>query len=67
MLAGLPRLAPSGEPQPEDVPVQAEACRDPREKAFAFRLTVSRGEERSARAKLDLLRKRRPDWTAGER
>jgi hypothetical protein len=45
---------------------QAEASGDPREKALAFKLTVSRGEEKSARAKLDQLRKRRPDWTPGE-
>jgi hypothetical protein len=46
---------------------QAEACRDPKEAALAVRLKMSRGEEKSARAKYDQLRKRRPDWTAGER
>jgi Domain of unknown function (DUF1707) len=46
---------------------QAGISGDPREKALALKLTVSRGEEKSARAKLDQLRKRRPDWTAGER
>ena len=47
--------------------IQAEASGDPREKALAFKLTVSQGDEKSARAKFDQLRKRRPDWTAGER
>ena len=47
---------------------QVEASGDPRETARAsMRLTISRGEEKSARAKFDQLRKRRPDWTAGER
>ena len=46
---------------------QAEASGDPQEKALAFKLTVSRGDEKSARAKFDQLRKRRPDWTAGVR
>jgi hypothetical protein len=46
---------------------QAEASGDPREKALAFKLTISRGDEKSARAKFDQMRKRRPDWTAGER
>ena len=45
---------------------QAEASRDPREAALAVRLKMSRGEEKSARTKYDQLRKRRPDWTAGE-
>lgn len=45
---------------------QAGVSGDPRERALAFKLTVSRGEEKSARAKFDQLRKRRPDWTAGE-
>ena len=46
---------------------QAEASRDSREPALAVKLKMSRGEEKSARAKYDQLRKRRPDWTAGER
>jgi hypothetical protein len=46
---------------------QAEASGDPRESALAFKLTISRGEEKTARAKLDQLRTRRPDWTAGDR
>lgn len=47
---------------------QAEASGDPREVAIAVRkLTISRAEEKSARAKFDQLRKRRPDWNAGER
>ena len=47
---------------------RAEASGDPRETAVvSMKLTISRGEEKSARAKLDQLRKRRPDWTAGER
>ena len=46
---------------------QAEASGDPRESALAFKLKVSRGEEKTARAKLDQLRTRRPDWTAGDR
>jgi hypothetical protein len=47
---------------------QAAALGDPRETARALmKLTMSRGEEKSARAKLDQLRKRRPDWTADER
>jgi hypothetical protein len=46
---------------------QAGVSGDPRERALAFKLTVSRGEEKSARAKFDQLRQRRPDWTAGER
>jgi len=37
---------------------QAEAAGDPRETALAFKLTVSRGEEKRARAKYDQLRKR---------
>jgi hypothetical protein len=41
---------------------QAEASGDPREPALALKLRVSRGEEKSARAKLDELRKHRPDW-----
>ena len=45
---------------------QAEVSGDPREPALAFKLTVSRGAEKSARAKLAQLRKRRPDWTPGE-
>jgi hypothetical protein len=45
---------------------QAEASGDPRARALAIKLTVSRGEEKSARAKLDQLRKRRPDWAAGD-
>ena len=45
---------------------QAEASGDSREIALTLRkLTISRGQEKSARAKLDQLRKRRPDWTAG--
>lgn len=43
---------------------QAEASGDPREPALAFKLKVSRGEEKTARAKLDQLRTRRPGWTA---
>ena len=46
---------------------QAEASGDSREAALAVRLKMSRGEEKSARAKYDQLRKRRPDWNAGER
>lgn len=46
---------------------QAGVPGDPRERALAFKLTVSQGEEKSARAKFDQLRKRRPDWTAGVR
>jgi hypothetical protein len=46
---------------------QARTSGDPREKAQAFKLKVSRGDEKSARAKFEQLRKRRPDWTAGER
>jgi hypothetical protein len=46
---------------------QAEASGDPRESALAFKLKISRGEEKTARAKLDQLRTRRPDWTAGDR
>jgi hypothetical protein len=46
---------------------QAEASGDPREPALAFKLKVSRGEEKTARAKLDQLRTRRPDWTTGDR
>jgi hypothetical protein len=46
---------------------QAEASGDPREPALAFKLKISRGEEKTARAKLDQLRTRRPDWTAGDR
>jgi hypothetical protein len=47
---------------------QVEVSGDPRETARALmKLTISRGEEKSARAKFDQLRKRRPDWTAGER
>jgi hypothetical protein len=46
---------------------QAEASGDSREAALAVRLKMSRGEEKSARAKYDQLRKRRPDWKAGER
>ena len=45
---------------------QAEVSGDPREPALAFKLTVSRGAEKNARAKLAQLRKRRPDWTAEE-
>jgi len=46
---------------------QAEAAGDARATAVALmRLKMSRGEEQGARAKLDQLRKRRPDWTAGE-
>jgi hypothetical protein len=46
---------------------QAEASGDSREIALTLRkLTISRGQEKSARAKLDQLRKRRPDWTASE-
>jgi hypothetical protein len=45
---------------------QAEASGDSREAVLAFKYTKSRAEEKSARAKLDQLRKRRPDWTAGE-
>jgi Domain of unknown function (DUF1707) len=46
---------------------QAEASGDPRETAGALmKLTISRGEQKSARAKFDQLRERRPDWTAGE-
>jgi Domain of unknown function (DUF1707) len=45
---------------------RAEASGDARETARALmRLKMSRGEENSARAKLDQLRKRRPDWSAG--
>jgi hypothetical protein len=44
---------------------QAEASGDPKETARAkMKLTMSRGEEKSARAKFDQLRERRPDWTA---
>ena len=46
---------------------EAEDSGDPREKVLAFKLKASRGEEKSARAKFDQLRQRRPDWTAGER
>jgi hypothetical protein len=46
---------------------QAEASGDPREAVLAFKLKISRGEEKSARVKLDQLRKRRPDWIAEER
>jgi hypothetical protein len=46
---------------------QAEASGDPREKALAFKLTISRGDEKSARAKFEEMRKRSPDWTSGER
>ena len=47
---------------------RAEASGDPREVAIAVRkLTISRAEEKSARAKFDQLRKRRPDWNAGQR
>jgi Domain of unknown function (DUF1707) len=45
---------------------QARASGDPREKVQAFKLKVSRGDEKSARAKFEQLRQRRPDWTAGE-
>lgn len=43
---------------------QAQASGDPRETALAFKLAISRGAEKNARAKLDQLRKRRPDWSA---
>lgn len=44
---------------------RAEATGDKKETFLAFRkLTISRAEEKSARAKFDQLRKRRPDWTA---
>ena len=46
---------------------QAAASDDPRETALAFKLKISRNDEKSARAKFDQMRKRRPDWTAGER
>jgi hypothetical protein len=43
---------------------RAEAGDDKKETFLAFRkLMISRAEEKSARAKLDQLRKRRPDWT----
>jgi uncharacterized protein DUF1707 len=46
---------------------QAEESGDPREAARAsMRLTMSRGEEKSARAKFDQLHERRPEWTPGE-
>ena len=42
---------------------QAEASGDARETARALlRLKMSRGDENSARSKLDQLRRRRPDW-----
>jgi hypothetical protein len=47
---------------------QAEASGDPKATLPALRkLTISSAEEKSARAKFEQLRKRRPDWTAGER
>jgi Domain of unknown function (DUF1707) len=46
---------------------QAQARDDARGTAVAeLRLKASRAEEHSARAKLDELRRRRPDWTADE-
>ena len=45
---------------------RAEAGGDPKETFLAFRrLAISKAEEKSARAKFDQLRKRRPDWTDG--
>jgi hypothetical protein len=44
---------------------QTEASGDSRATAVAsMKLKMSRGEEKSARAKFDQLRKRRPDWIA---
>jgi hypothetical protein len=45
---------------------QAEVSGDSRAAVLAFKYKKSRAEEKSARAKLDQLRKRRPEWTPGE-